>query len=616
MGLFDSMLYGAQGKSGSLLSPTPGLGTMIPTIPTDPTPPLAPAVPVAPKASIWSYLLGGQHGADREIASKLAQQQEAQTAQQRTKDAADAQVFFPGDDANAQQARLLYASGNQKFRDALASHYEGRVIAAGDTYRDGINAPYTAPKLNDNSGSQTTQYVDHVVQTGMAAPSYSDVTGRINARVRTSAAGGSVIDVGDVTNGEAPQTLTQPMTPASSAQPAGGGTAGVPGGDAGLLARIRQVESGGNDAARNGSSTGRYQFQPGTFAAMGGTDINDPAQQDAAAARLLQTNRAGLTQALGRAPTAGELYLAHQQGLAGATQLLTNPNALATSVRPAAAITQNGGSPNMTAGQFAQMWAQRIAGGGQSAPASPTPAGAHLLYQAPTAPKPVTRTLSPAEVTQMGLAPGTVAQADGQGNLKVIQKHDDKAAVPVKIAASASRAVDAATAQAQKARRIADLSKEFVDLNMSHPTGGGYALPLVGNVAQMTSGGMQRMNQIEQSLIPMQREAGQGPIRIGEISGPTGGIFGGQVVRKTNDGNTNLAIARDAEKRAADAEAQADFLSDYAQKKGTEVGWYPAYLRQKNNGALQARSAATRAPAAPAQGGKVLTYDPATGQLR
>jgi muramidase (phage lysozyme) len=72
-----------------------------------------------------------------------------------------------------------------------------------------------------------------------------------------------------------------------------------------------------------------------------------------------------LTSALGRAPTTGELYLAHQQGITGATALLKNPDASALSVltkvygsadRAQAAITQNGGKTNMTAGQFAQKW--------------------------------------------------------------------------------------------------------------------------------------------------------------------------------------------------------------------------------------------------------------------
>ena len=60
---------------------------------------------------------------------------------------------------------------------------------------------------------------------------------------------------------------------------------------------------------------------------MGRADINDPAAQNAAVQRLTSDNRTALTQALGREPTAGELYLAHQQGAAGAIKLLSNPGA-------------------------------------------------------------------------------------------------------------------------------------------------------------------------------------------------------------------------------------------------------------------------------------------------
>src|SRR6185312_3878502 len=67
-------------------------------------------------------------------------------------------------------------------------------------------------------------------------------------------------------------------------------------------------------------------------------------------------DRGGLRKALGREPTEGELYLAHQQGLGGAEKLLANPNALASALVGERAVTTNGGAPGETARDFAAHW--------------------------------------------------------------------------------------------------------------------------------------------------------------------------------------------------------------------------------------------------------------------
>jgi hypothetical protein len=131
------------------------------------------------------------------------------------------------------------------------------------------------------------------------------------------------------------------------------------------FARLRQVESGGNDRAvnPNSSAKGRYQFIDATARQYGITDPFDVNQQEQAVRRLTEDNRRALTKALGRAPTPGELYLAHQQGSGGAAQLLANPDADAASIVGSQAIVLNGGRPGMTAGQFAQLWTTKFEGG-------------------------------------------------------------------------------------------------------------------------------------------------------------------------------------------------------------------------------------------------------------
>jgi hypothetical protein len=132
--------------------------------------------------------------------------------------------------------------------------------------------------------------------------------------------------------------------------------------DAGTLAEFARIESGYNPNAQNpGSSAGGlFQFTNGTAKQYGLTNKFDVAQSADAAARLLRDNRAFLKNALGRNPTAGELYLAHQQGAAGAVALLRDPTADAASIVGQEAITKNGGHPGMTAGQFATLWTSKV----------------------------------------------------------------------------------------------------------------------------------------------------------------------------------------------------------------------------------------------------------------
>lgn len=159
-------------------------------------------------------------------------------------------------------------------------------------------------------------------------------------------------------------------------------------GDAALLSKIAMVESGGNPAAVNPQSgaAGLFQFMPGTAKQYGVADPTDPQQATAGAQKLLDANRKALTASLGRAPTDGELYLAHQQGATGAAALLANPDKSAISVLTAvygdagkakAAVMQNGGSEGMTAGQFAGMWTAKL--GDKAAPVLEPPAGGYDL---------------------------------------------------------------------------------------------------------------------------------------------------------------------------------------------------------------------------------------------
>lgn len=145
------------------------------------------------------------------------------------------------------------------------------------------------------------------------------------------------------------------------------------------LQRIAQIESSMNPAARNPNSSagGLFQFIDSTAAQYGLQDRFDPAQASDAAARLARDNKQALESRLGRPVSAGELYLAHQQGAGGALKLLSNPNARAVDIVGADAVRLNGGTPDMTAGEFAKKWISKAGG------AAPMPTGGQQMAEQP-----------------------------------------------------------------------------------------------------------------------------------------------------------------------------------------------------------------------------------------
>jgi hypothetical protein len=105
----------------------------------------------------------------------------------------------------------------------------------------------------------------------------------------------------------------------------------------GYVRRLFQIESGGNPNAVTGSNRGLGQFGPTEEHMYGLNDANRHLPEAQASAVMLERahNDPTLTRVLGREPTHAEHYLAHQQGLAGATALLGNPDTPAwQAIRP------------------------------------------------------------------------------------------------------------------------------------------------------------------------------------------------------------------------------------------------------------------------------------------
>lgn len=155
--------------------------------------------------------------------------------------------------------------------------------------------------------------------------------------------------------------------------------------DPATLRAIVKIESGGDPSARTGSYSGLMQLSPGEFKKYSAGDINDPEDNASAGALKLKDESASFKSQYGRDPTAGELYLIHQQGAGGAAAHWAAPDApawqnMASTGEGRAkgddwakrAIWGNvpddqkakfGSVDNITSGQFAKLWDDKITGG-------------------------------------------------------------------------------------------------------------------------------------------------------------------------------------------------------------------------------------------------------------
>lgn len=142
---------------------------------------------------------------------------------------------------------------------------------------------------------------------------------------------------------------------------------------AGFLERTAFLESSGNPNAKNpySSAGGLFQFVDGTAKQYGLTDKMNAQESTRAASELARDNIATFKRIVGREPSAAELYLAHQQGAVGAGMLINNRNRPAIDVltgiygnaeKARAALLNNAGTMDMTAGEFASKWINKFNG--------------------------------------------------------------------------------------------------------------------------------------------------------------------------------------------------------------------------------------------------------------
>lgn len=165
--------------------------------------------------------------------------------------------------------------------------------------------------------------------------------------------------------------------------------------------QMRQVESGGNNNAKNplSSATGPFQFTNGTWnglmqqhpeLGLTADGRTDPQQSEAAAKQLASDNIAYLLSKGVQNPTDGQAYLAHFAGAPTAANLIqASPNTPVSSIMSPQQIAANPFLRGMTAGGV-QNWANTQMGATASAPpqqqAAQLPAQQTPPYQLPAGP--------------------------------------------------------------------------------------------------------------------------------------------------------------------------------------------------------------------------------------
>lgn len=133
--------------------------------------------------------------------------------------------------------------------------------------------------------------------------------------------------------------------------------------DPNIALGIAYIESKFIHTAQNphSSAGGLFQFIDSTWASYGqGKNRKDAYANADAGMRFLRDNANILKRRLGREPTGGELYLAHQQGAGGALKILSNPNGRAVDIVGGKAVRLNAGNDSMTGQQFAGLWTSKF----------------------------------------------------------------------------------------------------------------------------------------------------------------------------------------------------------------------------------------------------------------
>lgn len=219
--------------------------------------------------------------------------------------------------------------------------------------------------------------------------------------------------------------------------------------DPGMLRRIAQVESSGRPEVVTGSYKGLFQFSNAEFQKYGSGDIFDPADNALAAANKLKAEASWFQGKFGRPPTLTDIYMLHQQGLAGYPAHLNNPNAPAWQNMYSTGEGQQkgpgwakkavwgnvpdqyksrfpGGVETLTSAEFVNIWRERLRD--DSTPIATGPGTTPAAAAAPVQRPPYWDALTPQQRTAVTEA-ATVQQQRDQQQVKMVQEAEHKARI-------------------------------------------------------------------------------------------------------------------------------------------------------------------------------------------
>jgi hypothetical protein len=383
-----------------------------------------------------------------------------------------------------------------------------------------------------------------------------------------------------------------------------------------------------------GQSTGPFQMQPRTFAAMGGTNINDPMQQADAAAKYMGVNRAALSAptGLGRDPTPSELYLAQMQGATGSRALITAPagmNSVGALVKAGVggqtaleSIAGNIGMPYKTAAQraaanaaalkmpasdFVNLWDKRfqknmaaVSDGGAAQPGSatmsvsgqpvpaPPPAPTGQGFGAPIVQGKVAQDIPPSQAIAEGLAPGRW-QIQPDGTKKQIS-------VPPKGDMDRLTSLQDTTAGLQNLVReqqqfsARNAKTGTAPIVYDNPEVHGIGMNPYADIAEAANPDIKSMAASEAQQLFMVKPANVGA-RILQSELP---FWQRQTQSIGNTGDVNYGILQRNQRELALAQQQSDFYQKYVYEHGNLNGADAAWSH------IEGRSSAPRAQSAPA----------------
>lgn len=181
-------------------------------------------------------------------------------------------------------------------------------------------------KITGIEGNVLANYRPYADSQGQSGPGMSGGSGASGASGAYTGKGGSIADQ---IHGAAKNSTVDPATALATAD----------------------IES--SMGSNLGSRGNVFQLGKNEWQGVGGGQMGHPETDIKNGIAFLGNTQKALAAALGRTPEPWEVYLGHQQGVAGATQIISQPNTAAGQLVGNAAIKGNGGDPGAPASDFA-----------------------------------------------------------------------------------------------------------------------------------------------------------------------------------------------------------------------------------------------------------------------